>query len=133
MENENKTSLATLLGGQEITVKMRDGTEEKVMIRDLTIRDLEKHWLNALQSEAVEVELYCGKEAGWDDKITIESHEKIMEIGEPKNRPTAARWGERRRAKLEHMQGMLSPEARKSLSPTSSSPAVESSANPQPK
>ena len=81
-ENEDtKPTMSTILGGQEYEAKKRDGTTEKVTIRQLTIRELSKNWIFAATEEANQVELYCDKPEGWDDNLTIESHEEILKIG----------------------------------------------------
>ena len=131
METETPTPMAVILGGQDYVAKMRDGTEEPVTIRQLTVREISKKWLMVSTDEAGQVELYCGKDEGWDDKLTIESHEEIVRIGGDLNRPMIARWGERRRADLVELQSMTKGIALPS--PTSSSPAGASLGNLPPK
>lgn len=105
-EKDTKPTMATILGGQEFEAKKRDGTTEVVTIRQLTIKQISKQWLLVALEEDKQVELYCGKPDGWDDGLTIESHEEIVNIGSALNRPTIARWGERRRADLADLQNM---------------------------
>jgi hypothetical protein len=125
--NEN----TTILGGQNYKAKLRDGSEQDVFIRQLTIRELTDKWGKMQGDEAELAELYCSKEKGWDDLLTPEAHEEIVTIGGDLNRPMFARWAERRRAEIagltEVNQKLLS------ASPGSSSPAGASLEKPREK
>ncbi len=131
--NETKPTLTTVLGAVAFTAELDDGTTEEVKVRELNVRALIEQWGLIQGDEAALVELYCGKEKGWDDKLLAESHDEILRIGGELNRPRFARWTENRRADIAAMQkateGLPTLPAPGSSSPSSSSPAPSSSAN----
>ncbi len=135
MPNE-KPTLNVVLGGVAFTAQLDDGTTAEVKVRQLNIRTLIEGWGLIQGDEAALVELYCGKEKGWDDKLLAESHDEIIRIGGELNRPRFARWTENRRADIANMQkateGLPIPQPGSS-SPTSSPPVASSSENPPPK
>ena len=92
-------SLTTLLGGESVSVALRDGSKQEVFVRALPLRLVNK-WATldaagTMAAEAEMVELYCDKPEGFADKLTIESHEAVLARGEVLNRPTFARWQSR--------------------------------------
>ena len=58
-KEDTKPTMSTILGGQEYEAKKRDGTTEKVTIRQLTIRRIAKDWIFIATAEEKQVELYC--------------------------------------------------------------------------
>ncbi len=86
--------MITLLGGTEIAVQKTDGSNETVKVLQLPIK-LFPRLRACMQDEGLQVELYCGKEKGWSDSLTPESHEKVITTGEAINRDFFLRWVER--------------------------------------
>jgi hypothetical protein len=96
---EVPASLTTLLGGESVKVKFRNGNEQELFVRALPLRLISK-WAEldangTPESEAQLVELYCAADAGIADELTIESHEAVLAKGEELNRPIFARWQSR--------------------------------------
>ncbi len=93
---EKPASLVTLLGGENVAVKLRDGSTPTLFVRALPLRLIGK-WaeLDAQgtpDAEAEMVELYCDVAPGFADTLTVESHEALLAKGEALNRPIFARW-----------------------------------------
>jgi hypothetical protein len=99
------TGFETLMGGKDVTVTYQDGKTEAVRVRQLCIEDYPK-LLAAMQDEATQAELYCGKEVGWAKQLTTECHDLVMEEGERINADFFGRWVQRRMRKLK----LLGPE-----------------------
>ena len=88
MEPEIKT--AALLGGQEVTAALIDGSTETVKVRQLPIRQLQK-FMALMGDEAAMVELVCDKPNGWADSLSIDSFEAIAALAWKINHPTFER------------------------------------------
>lgn len=93
--SKGPTGVETLFGGADVTVIMLDGTEQRVMVRQLPIRAMPALLL-AQDDEAASIELYCDKPAGWTDTITRDSAERIVTEGERINSDFFGRWLARR-------------------------------------
>ena len=97
-ENPTSTSLSTVLGGVHLAASFRDGTTETVLVRELPVRELPAYLL-ILDDEAATIELFCGKPAGWTDKITNSSALEILTAGEEANLSFLGRFLARRMAR----------------------------------
>ena len=93
MGDPNPTPLAVILGGEELTVKTRDGESHRVWVYQLPVRRITR-WaqLNygGMDAEPELVELYADKPQGWADTLTLESYDAVLAKGEELNRPTFA-------------------------------------------
>lgn len=88
-----------VLGGEWVEVTFRDGTTERVWVRELTIRELMEGTIFTLvANEPALVEYYCARQEGWADTLVGASHSQIMEVGEKLNHPILAGWATRRKA-----------------------------------
>ena len=76
--------LTTILGGEDISITLRDGTSENIKVRELPIKKLDE-FLRKIGDEDALVELYCDKETGWAANLTRESWEKVLEKGDEIN------------------------------------------------
>lgn len=126
----NTDNMTTAIGGEYLEVLYRDGTTGKVLVRQLPIRALLKDWSSKLGDEAELAEFYCDQGEGWDDLLTIASHEAIIALGEKLNDPTFAAWTERRMAAIK-----LSKERAEAMTAATARPArilPDSSSTPQP-
>ncbi len=88
-------NLTMILGGEDLQVTKRDGSQETVRVRELKISELPKYSM-VIDDEAKTAELLCGKEAGWADSLTRESLVAVIEKGDGLNMDFMARWTERR-------------------------------------
>lgn len=102
MTEEQKAN-ATLAGGTEVEVRYRAGEPEKVLVRELPVKDYPR-LLAALVSEERQAEIYCGKPEGWADTLTAASHHDVMQAGEALNKGPFFGWFDRRTEKTRRMQ-----------------------------
>lgn len=118
-----KKTLATVAGGIKATATLRDfegnTSEETVFIRELPIRQLQDY-VDAMSrlDEPTVVELFCGKEPGWSDRLLASSHEAILQKGEELNRPILDSWMSRSRATM----GQIAKQIQALAEATSQSP-----------
>lgn len=95
-----------LLGGERIDVTVRGlegDTTESVLVRELPIRLIPLYG-QIVDRDDLAIEMYCEKPKGWSDQLSLESAEKVLEIGERLNWDFFLRWLERqtrRRKKLD--------------------------------
>lgn len=68
-----------------------------MFVRELPIRAIQKLSL-ALDDEAAMAELYADQPEGWDDTLTVASHNAIIETGGALNFPLLEGWMERKGA-----------------------------------
>jgi hypothetical protein len=108
---------AALLGGKEIEVLLRDGKRETVFVRELPIRLFGK-FLEAQDDEALLAELFTSKPPEWVDKLTVASHEIIVEEGGELNFPLVTRWVERKAVAIEKLKPSAKKLAALATSPT---------------
>ena len=109
-QTDNSKSVATLLGGRQITVKKQDGTEETVTVRQLPISAVEDY-MKALDSEPALADLYCEKPKGWSLSVTRDDFEQVVIVGGELNDSFFSRYLGRRVARLE----MLAPGTRQRI------------------
>lgn len=95
--------LNTVLGGQQISITKRDGSQETVLVRELTVSELTKYAMT-LDYEPKIAELFCDKPAGWADSLTRESFVAVIVKGEEMNLSFFSDWMSRR---LERNRRML--------------------------
>src|SRR5712691_276903 len=87
--------LTMILAGEEITVTKRDGSEEKVRVREFKVSELPAY-AAVIDDEAKRVEMLCSKEAGWADSLTRESLVTVIEKGDEINLDFFIAWSARR-------------------------------------
>lgn len=76
MEIKND-SLTTIFGGQTVEVRYRDGTTEKVLVRQLPIEVIQ-HWAELQSDESALVELYCDRQ----DKARVATLASVASLGQ---------------------------------------------------
>lgn len=92
-----------ITGGKSVLVEKRDGSSERVTVRELPIRQLTR-LLELQDDEAALVELYCDKPEGWADALTSTAHEQVLEEGAGLNFPILERWLNRKAAAVERLK-----------------------------
>ncbi len=95
--------LNTVLGGQQISTTKRDGSQETVLVRELSVSELPKY-AAILDDESKTAELLCDKPEGWADSLTRESFVAVIAKGEEMNLSFFSDWMSRR---LERNRRML--------------------------
>lgn len=98
-ENVNQ-SLVNIAGGVETTAAKVDGTSERVKVLSLHIKDFPR-LMSAMGNECVQVDIFCGKDPGWAEKLTNDSIIKLYELGHQVNDSFFVSWGQRRIAEQE--------------------------------
>lgn len=126
---ESAMSMATVMGGTEIAVQMKDRSSAVVWVRQLEIEDYPE-LLKRMDDERAQIELYCRIPApagvsqtpewepvppGWSKKLSVEGHDLVMTTAEEINRDFFARWLQRRFAKLEAVRPGLTEKLLDSL------------------
>lgn len=104
--NSEPTKSETLRGGRDTLVTFVDGSQHTVLVRQLPVKDFEP-WFNCLDDEPRAAELLCGQEAGWGDRLDIESLERVIQEGERLNRDFFERWLQRRTARKEWLLPLM--------------------------
>lgn len=99
----NDTALTTLLGGKEITVLLENGESEQIKVRQLPIRKLEE-FLQKIGDEDAMVELYASKESGWSQRLSRDSWEQVLDLGEAMNLDFFTR---RAKARIERQEKIM--------------------------
>lgn len=95
---ETKISeIESLMGFVQLVAKFRNNNEEAVSVRELPVRELPKY-IDLAGDEAGTIELCCGKEKGWADKLTDASHLELLEAANKANFTRATAWAERQLA-----------------------------------
>ncbi len=84
--SEQDSSLTTLVGGEDLTAILKDGTSEAVKVRELPIRDLQKAVMS-MGDDAKLIEIYCDKPSGWADRLQLRSALDILAAGNRVNEP----------------------------------------------
>jgi hypothetical protein len=86
-----KAELITIAGGVELEVTYQDGNKETVKVRQVPISKIE-NFIFALANESQAIELYCDRQKGWADTLSIESASAIADKGQELNMPFFAAW-----------------------------------------
>jgi len=94
--------MSTLNGGEEITVIKTDGTNEKIFVKQLPVKQYEKY-LEAQADEAKMIVLACNKPEEFCDTLTPDSHELLVTTIERMNESFFQRWYDRRTKRLERI------------------------------
>lgn len=94
--------LTILKGGQEHLARLRDGTRENVTVRLLAVREFDK-WLATIDDEAGRIELVTGKDKGWADGLTPDSHRDLLALAERLNESDFFGWLRRRAERQERL------------------------------
>lgn len=92
---EAEKANAALSGGVEIEVLLKDGTREKVLVREIAIEEYPA-LLKALNDEQRQVEIFCGRPEGWAARLRPRSHHLAMVTGEELNKEPFFGWCARR-------------------------------------
>jgi hypothetical protein len=120
--NEAQKENATLAGGVEMEVMLRNGAKETVVVRELPVREFPKLG-EAITDEEKQVEIYCDKPAGWAATLRAKSHHAIMQTGDELNKEAFFGWYVRK-VDLAKQERKVMPELAKlaaaSASPTGS-------------
>lgn len=90
---EQKESI-TINGGYECEVALKTGGKEKIKIRQLSLNLMPK-MAATLQDESALIELYCYKDKGWSETVTVESASEIADLGLTINSPFFLAWSKR--------------------------------------
>lgn len=98
----NSTTFENLTGTKQVQVKLTDGTNEIVTVKALPIRKLGEY-LAKQDDESGLIELACDKPEGWADKLTIESHEALVEAVEAMNHAPFFAWLRRKVRRAEQL------------------------------
>lgn len=94
--------MVTLLGGQDITVKLRTGASEIVTVRQISVREFPS-LLEAIDDEPKTIEILTGKQVDWVDLLTHESHAELLKLGEEVNGGDFFNWLRRRVKRQEQL------------------------------
>jgi hypothetical protein len=89
------TPTEVLLGHSNETAIFADNSSELIEVRILPIKSYPA-LLAAQGDECTVIEMYCGKEKGWAETLTRESHEHLLSVGERLNADFFSRWVSRR-------------------------------------
>lgn len=82
---------AVLFGGESHRVVMRDGADEAVVVRLVSVRELPR--FVALQDdEPAVLEMVCDRPQGWADRLTPDAHFLLIDRARALNFPVALRW-----------------------------------------
>lgn len=100
--NAPTETFENLTGEKSVTVKLIDGMQERVVVRALPVRKLPEY-LSKQDDEAGLIELATDKPAGWADKLTIESHEAMIEAVEAMNSVPFFAWLRRKVRRAEQL------------------------------
>lgn len=120
-------SMATLMGGTEVEVRLQDGSSEVVKVLQLQIEQYPR-LLSLLDDERAQVELYCGRPAGWAAKLAVASHHRIMAVAEELNGDFFGAWLRRKMGKLELLKPGLADDLLRGLISPGGAPKPRSSA-----
>lgn len=104
MESTTKTSdqLATLEGQKTVSVALRDGMREIVTVQALPVRKFPK-LMELMDDEPGKIELATGKETGWADNLTSQSHADLLAVVEDLNSADFFAWLRRRVQRSEQL------------------------------
>jgi len=92
------TEFSDIVGYEEIEVVYRDGNRELVRVRQFGLEECPTMLrLLAEDDETKLIAFYTGKTAEWAAKLTPQSQEQILEVGEKLNRDFFERWLQRRK------------------------------------
>ncbi|MHB8520729.1 MAG: hypothetical protein ACYDH9_08215 [Limisphaerales bacterium] len=86
----NENNMTTVLGGEDLTVTLLDGTSKIVRVRQLKVSELPKYAL-VFEDDAKCIELFCAEQPGWADTLTLESAMALLERGHALNSDFLAR------------------------------------------
>jgi hypothetical protein len=103
--------MVTVLGGKEVVVRLVDGQERLVRVRQLPIRLYGQLALALDEYGERLVELYTGQEPGWAEGLTTESQMEILQEGDAVNFQCFQRWVEQKTAAI----ARLAPTARRAM------------------
>lgn len=111
---ESSTPLV-VVGGAELDIKYLDGREERVKVRQLTVKSMDRY-LEVFADESAAIELFCEKEKGWADRLSPESFDALIEKAEALNLPLFRNWYRRLTARSDIMNPGLVERAQKAAS-----------------
>lgn len=100
--------MSNILGGHNATVRMRDGTEEQVVVRQLPLSAMFRY-SQVQDDDAAHLELLCDKPSGWGDTVAEDSVDDILRLGDEQNADFFGRWLRRRSARLTRISAMVQP------------------------
>lgn len=96
------SELTQLVGGEELDIRYADGREERVKVRVLPVKERERY-LEVMNDEAAQVELFCAREKGWAETLAPESYDAIADKGQELNLPLFQNWYRRLKGRSEAM------------------------------
>lgn len=98
--------MTKILGELNATVRMQDGTEEQVVVRQLPLSAM-FGYSQIQDDDAAHVELLCDKPSGWGDTVAEDSVDDILRLGDELNADFFGRWLRRRSARLTRISSMV--------------------------
>jgi hypothetical protein len=99
MSDTTQPITAVILGGVAVTVRLLNGSEDLVFVREMTPR-LMPGYLDRIEDEAAMIEFVCDKPKGWADTLTWESIALLCAEIDRVNAPFFGPWLQRRVARL---------------------------------
>lgn len=127
-KNTEKTPpMSTLIGGVTETVIVLDEGKPvavEVEVRQLAIKDYPQ-LLEAQGNEIAQLQLYCGRPKEWVERLTPDSHEKLITVAEELNGDFFGRWLSRQMGRLERIRPGLGEKlfTQGTLAPAETSPS----------
>jgi hypothetical protein len=100
MNTEN--TMATLLGGEVMTLNKKDGSTEELKVLQIAVEDYPTY-LKCQEDECAMVDMLCGKPSGFFKELTPESFEAVVIKGEAINQDFFGRWAQRKLARQERL------------------------------
>lgn len=97
---------ALLCGGENITVAYMDGQTETVLVRLMTLRELQSY-IVGIENVSDLIELACKKPKGWADDLMPQSALAVDEVARRLNDPTLDRLIERQVSAVQRMKPMM--------------------------
>lgn len=95
------SDLTQLIGGEELDITYLDGrAAERIKVRVLPVEERHRY-LETMNNEAAQVELFCAREPGWAAKLSAESYDAIADKGQELNLPLFRNWYRRLNARTE--------------------------------
>lgn len=104
--NLTAAPLTILTGGELISVNMRDGSTQGVVVRLMTMRELQGY-MTGLDDISGFIELACAKPKGWADELAPQSVFDVDEAARRLNDPTLDRLIQRQVSAVQMMKPML--------------------------
>lgn len=88
---QKPTAAETLLGYSEITVKLLNGQEETVRVRQLPMRQM-KQIIEAAEDPAAMISLATGKKIEWTDNLPASEFERLSSEADRINSDFLSHW-----------------------------------------